>query len=143
MTIEKRNVKEERFFAWNLGLTALLMIVLYLLIHSAVFFDLLAARLSGKAGENFSAQQLHRLLRYMRDALWGYGLVMAMSSIFHRTKDQLKAGLLIVLGFEALLLLAGVLFLTQTAMDPFVYFAVIFGNSIAALAVLIHERVLL
>ena len=142
MTIEKRNVKEERFFSRNLVLTALLMIVLYLLIHSAVFFELASARILKKSSA-ISAKQLHALFRYGRDALWGYGLVMAMTSIFHKTKDQLKAGLLIVFGFEAVLLLAGVLFMTQSAMDPAVYFAVLLGNTVASLAVLIHERMLL
>ena len=146
MLIEKVSRKKERFWAMNLLFTALLMAAFYSLNHSAVLLKLFMAHAPAVIGEDTgmqAAKAVHGVLKAGPGFLWGYGIVFAVAYIFKRTREQLREGMLIVAGFEAVLLLVRILAFAKGAMDPAPYIAVAAGNGIAFLAVLIHERMLI
>ena len=146
MTIERTDKREERFWIVSLVCTAILLILFYILLHSSTFLRLLLVRLFGgeyslSSHEGFARKVLH-ILVYGNDLLWGSGVVLALSYLFRKSKEELKGGLLIALFFEAAILL--LMLATRHGMpDPFTCVAVLLGNGLAFLCVLLHERILI
>ena len=147
MTIERVSKKDDRFWAWNLFLTAFLMIALYCLINSSalmkLFFSSTGLLTQGASKKSSLSSLIFLLLTCGLDFLWGYGIVFSISFVFKRTKEQLKTGLLIALGFELLLFLLKVFVFTKGAMSPSIYLSVLLGNASALFIVLLHERILI
>ena len=146
MTIERTDKREERFWTVSLVCIAFLLILFYVLLHSSTFFRLLIMRFSGhdqslQTQEVFVRKTL-RVLVYGNDLLWGSGIVLALSYLFRRSKEELKCGLAAALAFEAVLLLlmpaAG-----YGMPDPLTCVTVLAGNGLAFLGVLLHERILI
>ena len=143
MTIERTDKKEERFWAISLVSVGLLLGLCYLLTHSAAIFRLVMTRIAGP-GEGISSVsgKAQHLLSYGSNFLWGSGLVLILSYIFRRSKEQLKSGLVIAIAFEAVLFFA-VLALRSGIPAPGTCFAVASGNGLAFLSVLVHKRILI
>ncbi|MBQ9910183.1 MAG: hypothetical protein IJM50_01660 [Lachnospiraceae bacterium] len=146
MTIERTDKRKERFWTVSLICVAILLILFYVLLHSSTLFRLLLTRLFGgeyslTSHEAFIRKAL-RFLAYGNDLLWGSGIVLALSYLFRKSKEQLKTGFLIALIFEAGLLL--LVPATGHGMpDPVTCATVLAGNGLSFLGVLLHERILI
>ena len=146
MTIEKRDKKDERFWAVNLAGAGVLLLLLYVLTHSLPILRFFLQKTflyrRDPGAEAMTIRSVMTWLSRCSGFMWGSGVIFVLSYIFRSSRKRLLTGFLIGLAGEAALFLL-VLSIRGILPDLPVCFAVLIGNAASFLAVLLHKKFLL
>lgn len=133
------------FFWWaNILIPLVLGALMYFVLNSTVFFSSLVQFLfRGAEPDSFFERLFTTVCLYGRDFLWAYSIVFAIAALFRGSFSGLKKAFLIVLGFEAAVEILKLLSVIPGSFDVRSLIAVLIGNVLAVVIILVHEKVLL
>ncbi|MBO4411203.1 MAG: hypothetical protein J5794_03360 [Lachnospiraceae bacterium] len=134
------------FFWWaNIIISLLIGGTMYAILNSDTFFSSVVRFLFGRGeGKALISENLFSAIcLYGRDFVWAYAVVFAVAYCFRGSFPGIKKAFLITLGFEAVVEVLKILSIIPGAFDVWSIVAVLIGNVLAAVIILIHERALI
>ncbi len=138
-------LRRYEFFWWcNILIPLVFCGAMYAVLNSDAFFASLVQKLfgEGSARGGFFERLFVVVCMYGRDFLWAYAVVFAVAYLFRGTFVGLKKSFLIVLGFEVVVEIIRFFAAIGGAFDVFNIVAIVIGNGLAILGILIHEGAL-
>ena len=132
------------FFWWaNVLIPLAVGAAMYCVLNSDVFFSSVVRFVFARDGQSLIPEGLfYAICLYGRDFLWAYAIVFTVSLLFRGSFQGLKKAFLIVLGFEVMIEILKLVSVIPGSFDIWSLIAVVLGNALAAVLILIHERVL-
>jgi hypothetical protein len=133
------------FFWWaNILIPLALGAAMYCILNSDVFFANVVRFIFARGdGRSLIPEGVfYAICLYGRDFLWAYAIVFAVALLFRGSFSGLKKAFLIVLGFEVVIEVLKLVSVIPGSFDIWSLLAVVIGNVLAAVFILIHEKVL-